>query len=663
MPDEYSGFLHWDLENSDSDSFDEGYEPEVLPRCCLCQFKFELLDSIVVFHPDNRYLPPIWEGQYSGNDETAFMDNGYHSSCINQFAVDFSLDDKIGDAICNVTRHGNFGDFDNGPLASFETNRLRRLKEMFAQEFMNIIGGRLPLEVCENIGSHCMRDYATRLFKDAWAKKGHFGARDAAVRVTKSHAIWAQRIEFEGIQYIKSLSTTRRNQSDTKLFEATDGTRVNIYFVEDPLGIREVIMTRDDNTVLATGKNLSWVINRGVALPFWFKLESDGLKLRNLTITKTKKAAANYQQRRWAVLPEHLSNCLFAPPPDYGNLAEEEPIRAVDWNLPGCRGYSVLMDADCVRDIVPNNGGGSSSQLMDTNINHAGAWVYIPIDPDEQVVELWRRYCESPLIAGFRKLRSLLIRTNKGRSFVLGSHRANHYTSGRKLTYHAIAELPPTEPTRMFYCKTENLKFWLGFEQVATRDLSPVISSVKPPMPIACRDVDFFMSTANLQDVRTISVCRGWRECLVLSHGNPPDEGIVGMLLTYVDGRQRSIGQIRLDYMGPPLMVTWGKFWLGSDKSEEEGLSEGFWPVAYNIKWVKVDKPLEDENREYFEVPLTGSLEWHSYMVGGRYRHLVLHHESNELQDNVDEIGEMLAREVESGELDPAVVKAISLVF
>lgn len=255
------------------------------------------------------------------------------------------------------------------------------------------------------------------------------------------------------------------------------------------------------------------------------------------------------------------------------------------------------------------------------------------------------------------------IRTNKGRSFVLGSHRANHYTSGRKLTYHAIAELPPTEPTRMFYCKTENLKFWLGFEQVATRDLSPVISSVKPPMPIACRDVDFFMSTANLQDVRTISVCRGWRECLVLSHGNPPDEGIAGMLLTYAGGRQRSIGQIRLDYMGPPLMVTWGKFWLGSDKSEEEGLSEGFWPVAYNIKWVKVDKPLEDENREYFEVPLTGSLEWHSYMVGGRYRHLVLHHESNELQDNVDEIGEMLARELESGELGPAVVKAISLEF
>lgn len=255
------------------------------------------------------------------------------------------------------------------------------------------------------------------------------------------------------------------------------------------------------------------------------------------------------------------------------------------------------------------------------------------------------------------------VRTNKGRSFVLGSHGANHYTSGRKLTYHAIAELSPTEPTRMFYCKTENLKFWVGFEQVATRDLSPVISSVKPAMPIACRDVDFFLSTANLEDVRTISVCRGWRECLVLSRGDPPDERIVGMLLTYADGRQRCVGQIRLDYMGPPLMVTSGKFWLGSDKSEEEGRSEGFWPVTYNIKWVKVDKPLEDENREYFEVPLTGSLEWHSYLAGGRYRHLVVHHESNELQDNVDEIGEMLGSEVESGELGPAVVKAISLEF
>lgn len=67
------------------------------------------------------------------------------------------------------------------------------------------------------------------------------------------------------------------------------------------------------------------------------------------------------------------------------------------------------MGGYCVYDIIPNTGGGLSSQLMDTNITHAGAWVYIPIDPDEQVVELWRRYCESPLIAGFRKLRSLLV--------------------------------------------------------------------------------------------------------------------------------------------------------------------------------------------------------------------------------------------------------------
>lgn len=128
-----------------------------------------------------------------------------------------------------------------------------------------------------------------------------------------------------------------------------------------------------------------------------------------MAITKTKKVEANYRQRRWAVLPGHLGNCQFAPPPGYGYLAKEEPIRAVDWNLPGCRGYSVLMDGYCVYDIIPNTGGGSSSQLMDTNINHAGTWVYMPIDPDEQVVELWRRYCESPLGAEFRMPRSLLV--------------------------------------------------------------------------------------------------------------------------------------------------------------------------------------------------------------------------------------------------------------
>ncbi|KLO85014.1 uncharacterized protein LW93_2899 [Fusarium fujikuroi] len=432
----------WYLEDSDSVWVDEDDEPEVRPRCCQCQFKFGLYDSIVVFNPENLDLGPIWDGKYSGNGENVSLENGYHSSCVNQFAVDFSLDDNIGDAICNVTRYRNFGDFVNEPLASFEANRLRRLKNMFAQEFMTIIGGRLPLEVCENIGGYCLSDYATRLyaarlFKDAWAKRGHFGARDAAVRVTKSHEVWAQHIEFEGIQYIKSLSTGRKSGSDTKLFEATDDTRVNIYFAEDPLGICEVVMTRDDNTVLAQGENLSWVINRGVALPFWFKPESDGLKLRDLAITKTKKADANYRQRRWAALPNHLRVCQLAQPPVYSGEKSKEPIRLVDWNLPGCRGYTVLIDMNSVCAIIPNSTRVPSSQLADAASRRA-------------LVSGGRVPQGNSL---FAKYKNLIIRINRGRSFVLGSDIESRSTRKDvcKFTYQGIAALSLTQPTRMLY--------------------------------------------------------------------------------------------------------------------------------------------------------------------------------------------------------------------
>jgi hypothetical protein len=203
----------------------------------------------------------------------------------------------------------------------------------------------------------------------------------------------------------------------------------------------------------------------------------------------------------------------------------------------------------------------------------------------------------------------------------------------------------------MLYRKTRETGFWLVFEQATTWDRRRIdLSLPKPSKPTAYPDKQFFSSTAKLRDVRTITVCRSWRHFL--------KEGIVGMLLTYADGCQRSIGQIRLDCMGAPLTVTSGKIWLGCDKSENEPLPEGFWLRTNKIKWVGVDTPLQDEKWEYFEVPLTGSLEWQSYKNWDYYYHSVYHHESSELQDEMDEV---LAREAASGELAPRVVKTFSV--
>jgi hypothetical protein len=121
-----------------------------------------------------------------------------------------------------------------------------------------------------------LSEYATKLINDVWSNKDFAGPRHATLRVTKSGSIWAQHVEFEGLQYIKSLSTTRKSESDKKLFEATSGIRVSVYFAEGCLGIREVVITQDDNTPsLNQDKGLRWVVNRRKALPFSFEYKTD----------------------------------------------------------------------------------------------------------------------------------------------------------------------------------------------------------------------------------------------------------------------------------------------------------------------------------------------------------------------------------------------------
>ncbi|KAF5604864.1 hypothetical protein FPCIR_717 [Fusarium pseudocircinatum] len=661
MPHAFFDLDYWDVYHDDLTWYDVDEEPDVRPRCGLCQFKFEASDPIVVFNPLNPHLPKPWEGKYCGTDASGDLETGYHSSCVDQFAVDFSAGDNTHIAIWNVTRYGDakYGNNGNEPLPSFEANRLRRLKKMFAEEFMTTIGGRLPLEVCENIGSYFLRDYAVRLFIDTWEKKGHFGTKDAAFRVTNSHEVWAQHIDFEGIQYIKSLSTTRRNESDTKLFGAAHGTRVNIYFAEDFRGIREVIVTQDDDTPLTQGEGLTWVVNRRIALPFWFKSKSDGLKLRQLAITRTKKLDANYRQRRWALLPDGLDACRLAPRLVRDSEVSSNPIRAVDWNLPGCRGYSILIYMNRVCDIIPNNTKGSSSQFMDVDNKHPGAWIYIPIDQDERVAELWYRKGEFQRDdSSFAKCRSLIIRTSKGRSFALGSDIESRSTKKDvcKFTYQGIAVLLLTLPSRMLYCKAKPSKFWLCVNPAKSLFQRRIdLSLPRPSKPTAFTGKQFLSSVAELRDTRTIAVCRNRKSYV--------GEEVVGLLLTYVDGRQRCLGHIRLDHMDAPLTVTSGKIWLGSEKSDEEPLPEGFWPRTKKIKWIGVEKPLLDENREYLEVSLEGSLEWQSYNNMFHYDHAVHHLESSEIQDTVDEMDRVPAHETTSEELDPLAVKTFAVEF
>ncbi|KAF4338688.1 hypothetical protein FBEOM_7394 [Fusarium beomiforme] len=562
--------------------------------------------------PMNFPFSEVWESEYTKPTGLVEQEPGYHRACVAVAgAVDdvFLSHDSIDSSILQVT--SPYGNVFIEPLPSFETSRLRRLKAMFAHELNISIRGRLPLEICENIGRYCLKEVATRLFTEAWLDRTAFGPRDAAFRVTKSHSIWAQHVEYEGLRYVKSLSTSRRNESDTNIFEAESGVRLNIYFAEDCLGIRKVIITQDDNPPsLIHDEGLRWVVNRRQRLPFWFKAKSD-----------TKKQPADDPQSRWAVLPSDSD--LYQLAPKFALSLKEVVIHAVDWNTPGCRGYSIVVEHLSICKIIPNILGESSSQFVDVKNHHMGACFYIPIDPDERVSELWLREDEFSTNTTL-VYQSLVILTNKGRSFGLGSYLRSHSVK-----------------------MEQKSSYKLGFEQATTWDQRKIeLPLGKPSNPTSYKgDLQFLLSSAKLEEVSTIRVCRTYKQ--------PADGGIGGILFTYADGRQRCIGQIRLDRMEAPMVVATGKIWLRCSEHNLEPLADGFWPPTKKINWVGVDEPL-DGTRDYFEVPLKGVLEWR----GELHYTSIRYHESNELQERMDEV---LAREDVSGGAAPKVLKTFSV--
>lgn len=86
---------------------------------------------------------------------------------------------------------------------------------------------------------------------------------------------------------------------------------------------------------------------------------------------------------------------------------------------------------------------------------------------------------------------------------------------------------------------------------------------------------------------------------------------IVGLLLTYVDGSQRCVGQIRPDHLEAPMEVRSGKIWLGSRKWGGELKVTA--PLIRTIKCVCVTEPEPAEKNvyEYLEIPMTGRLDWY----------------------------------------------------
>ncbi|KAF5604861.1 hypothetical protein FPCIR_714 [Fusarium pseudocircinatum] len=565
------------------------------PTCCLCRFEFIEGEEFVVYKPRSLLYPRIWYSQYNPRyKEDLVVEQGFHPCCVKIL--------KPKTLVKNWSF--NLSDVTSGrqhylrPPVSWTKRRTRWYKESIASDLRQAINGRLPEEICQYIASFCMRERACLILRDLWLDLARPKDWIKKLNIGRNKSIWAQNMEVEGLRYVRSLSTRRLTKQDTLVYKARYKKRsarsrpeacLNIYYSEDHGGIREVIVTKDEEMPsLNIEPGLSWTVSRHQETPLQFVLRYDDIKLRFLRTSESQECDKRHEQRPWGVLPDRFDSfpqISLATRNHPWDRLHYESVRAVDWNSPGTCG--------------PEN---QNRRKYDSTDD---LWFHMPIDPDERISELWLRRGQHE---SYRELseefETLIVRTTKGRSFTPGLD--------------SVSSFPADEGRK--FCNKDNsqgVASWGNFE---------IEHSLSPSFNPFVTYYNFVGSSASLKDVRTITPCRGWSEQFL--------NEVVGLVFTYSDGRRRCVGQVRLDCLDPPLTVYSDSFWLGC--MDMGSAVEDWTPWHNNVTYLCLSEPIQNQDIEYIKIPFSGRLEWAVLHMSSAVRHV-------EEGEPFDEIGQVMA--------------------
>ncbi|KAJ4263567.1 hypothetical protein NW762_006387 [Fusarium torreyae] len=612
-------------EDDDSDTSSAVFSKEnrgFSPSCGLCRFDFEEDDEIIVFEPG---FDEPWEDTYEVPHSCTFLMRyalqTFHTGCVDLLPglMDGS---QSGPEVYRATIREPKDEY---PPPSFEARRVRWLQETSAARLFNAINQRLPREVCERIASYCLQGQAVQIVRDLWLKGDRPKPGRISIPVTRRKIIWAQYVHFEGIRYIKSLSYESRGGDESEVLTAKPGARLNIFVAHNYLGVVDIVATADDEVPSIEQKSgCWWTVFAQKKAPFCFKAKFDGIKMRDLVVVKTPHDFPEAPpELRWATLPTSVTP-MPKPPFQWWHFNfDAEIIRAVEWNKPEICGYAFCVWMDTIMKILPHETGKKLPYDFHGKTQHTYSWIYFSMDPDERISELWvrnygvKRCDDTPgpatTLAGRRLTLGPQLKFNKPSNF------------DPHATYKTIAVLPPTEPCRMYYATSGQCVTWMRFEKVATRNHFKVQLSLNKAHELEVPECKYYYSSVELDGVRQITPCKSWRS-------RRPD-AILGLLLTYADGRQRCVGEVRLDFLGDPMDVSLEKMWLGHIERKKVGSNPCSAHSASGIDWISLSKPEDDE--DCFEVPMTGRLDW--YFSDHQYH--LYHHKESEPQD---EFGEAL---------------------
>ncbi|VUC36974.1 unnamed protein product, partial [Clonostachys rosea] len=455
--------------------------------------------------------------------------------------------------------------------------RLLCLKDMFAPrlELLQPLPNELKIMVVER----CLPSLTTQYILSADSiEHGDF-------ELDLTEPIWARYIKFEGHYYVSALTNRPpvtdgpgaepKDQYMLKM-EKPEGPVVGMHIALDHLGIRKVVLS-GNNKVNPADYKTNPSLGGWVSLPLggqtYVICESDGLKLRRILFDG---------------LDQTLWRCLWpAPQSQPSNLrlwsldecTYQTRMTYLDLNKPSTRGYSICWYYDLMA-ICPLNSDGDKPNYQAWDIDRPKTiWVYLPIDQGEMIVELWKAVAENATV--------LVFVTSHGRTLTLG-------VRPRPTPNHDPEWLLQDQFQGEHTLLAE--ESWSGVARMAFPTPQPTPQgdppTILPPVEYPEHFQELWYSSTELTGIVSMRICRMGKV-------------IIGLLLSYKDGRQRTLGEVRFDCL------------------EEEIDTEGTRGIAYRLsekrrtirKLRTVDPEervynLEDEKKGRHFVPWRGTWHW-----------------------------------------------------
>ncbi|KAJ3517992.1 hypothetical protein NM208_g14628 [Fusarium decemcellulare] len=517
------------------------YEDRVCPPCILCRFGFEDGETIVRAYEHGRCDPSFMTYRTPVFDPD--RPELWHG---NYPSIEYGWHHDCFNGLDPevILRVSYVTQYCHPLPPSAEADRISWLLRKRANLLTRCLP--LPREICLWIARYGVREQA--LLEVRKLLSAPFAGRDL-VTVDTSGSIWAHFLEIEGVQYIQSLQTEPIDDDDV-LICTPDAQRVeNIYVGSDHLGVRKILF---GNQYLPTGYHEPGIWWSILPADRRLNISRDGIKIREIN---------------------GYSACFI----------EDYPVDL----------HCHVTGEDFAFDMA-----GDERRL------HA-MWLYMPVDVDERVAEIWRRRWNRDACNT-----ALMLRTSKGRVLALG---ARPQATLATTTYDLLARFRRSGPRHLYWGATRGA-FGKGIDYLAVD--SVVESHAKerlqaPSYPPIGRPFSFlrntrprrFYTSAKLEDVVEVAGCRSWA---------PGSSGIVGLVLVYSDGRRDSVGQVRLDHLEPPTRVEPdGGMVLGFKKEDPDGfIVETMRVVSLSDMTPADGVSSEGSALQYLRVSWRGQLDW-----------------------------------------------------